>query len=538
MRAFEFFTKITESTKETPKADAMAAALDSAVTKAEQIVAKLEKKVKSEKQPQIKQNPINNNKKIPLPSEKSNVESLDEAAKDTKQLIFDLEGRIKSLNEKASKMPVEFRQIILSDVKPMSESLQSLRKTYAEELAAERVAGGEDERAANEEFINNLNSDTLPKLAEKIYNELEKISEHSAGASTASGGLPSKIEKQISAKREGDLKVIQGKIVSGLQGVFSKIKDSAILEGPKSRAAVTELLNDFIAGVVDFGKVLQLKSGNIDKMMRDQMKARKKTPEYAQAFEDVRDSLYNQVIEIGQGTNMGPGELGLALILQPASKAGKGDLGYGDQVIELKGSKKAKSGARLGLEMGKTAKLIPEYQRVLDKHFGKGKVLYSQKIEGKKNPVQLNLTIQGIGYLNNFIKNTPGFNTKEFLVDAILTTLQNAEQYRKIVEGHDGLDKAINADGTIDYNNWVKELTLLQYELYGGKEAGKSQFKTIMVFSPTSSNFRVVKNAKEFAAAIDDGQSGKERGIILSGGLSFNLDKFQKTAQVGIESIY
>jgi hypothetical protein len=59
-----------------------------------------------------------------------------------------------------------------------------------------------------------------------------------------------------------------------------------------------------------------------------------------------------------------------------------------------------------------------------------------------------------------------------------------------------------------------------------------------MVFSPTSSNFRVVKNAKEFAKAIDDGQSGKERGIVLSGGLSFNLDKFQKTAQVGIESIY
>lgn len=539
MRAFEFFTKITESKKETPKADAMAAALDSAVTQAlakakELKQSQAEKPSGKQTKPQIKPG----FKPLPLPSQKP-VESLDEAAKDTAQLIKDIRAKVKELVDTSNTLPAgEAKTKLLETAKPMEEMLVVLEKTYKEELAAERTAGGEDERAANEEFINNLNSDTLPRLAQKIYNELEKISEHSAGASTASGGLPSKIEKQISAKREGDLKVIEGKIVGGLQGVISKIKDEAILKGPKSRAAVTELLNDFIAGVVDFGKVLQLKSGNIDKMMRDQIKAQKKTPEYSKAFDDVRDSLYNTVIEIGQGTNMGPGELGLALILKPASKAGKGDLGYGDQVIELKGSKKAKSGARLGLEMGKTAKLIPEYQRVLDKHFGKGKVAYSQKIEGKKNPVQLNLTTQGIAYLNNFIKDTPGFNTKEFLVDAILTTLQNAEQYRKIVEGHDGLEKAINSDGTIDYNNWVKELTLLQYELYGGKEAGKSQFKTIMVFSPTSSNFRVVKNAKEFAAAIDDGQSGKERGIILSGGLSFNLDKFQKTAQVGIESIY
>ena len=378
----------------------------------------------------------------------------------------------------------------------------------------------------------------MPKLAEKIYNELEKISTVTAfdPPSADGSGLPTKLAKQITAKQEKNLGAIQGKIVSGLSGVFSKIKDSAILEGPASREAVTQLLNDFINGVVDFGEVLRLKSGNIDKMMRDQIKEQQKSPEYSKAFEEVRDSLYNTVIDIGQGTNMGPGELGLALILKPASKAGKGDLGYGDQTIELKGSRDPKSGARLGLEMGKTARLDSDYQRLLDEYFD-GKVPYAYPTKtktGKESKTSLNLTTKGIDVLNQLIAKRPGFDTKSFLVDCILLTLEDSEKYRKIVEGHKGLDKAINADGTIDFNNWIKELTLVQYELYGGKEAGKEQFKTIMVFSPTSSNFRVVKNAKEFGAAIDDGQSGKANGIILSGGLSFNLDKFQKTPQVGI----
>lgn len=453
------------------------------------------------------------------------VESLDEAT-NTGQAE-------KEALELSSKMDTILKS---SNVSP--ETKKELLALIAEVKDNAFIEGGEGERTANKEFIDNITTKILPRLAEKIYKELEKISTVTAfdPPSADGSGLPTKLAKQITAKQEKNLGAIQGKIVSGLSGVFSKIKDSAILEGPASREAVTQLLNDFIDGVVDFGEVLKLKSGNIDKMLRDQIKEQKKSPEYSKAFEEVRDALYNTVIDIGQGTNMGPGELGLALILKPASKAGKGDLGYGDQTIELKGSRDPKSGARLGLEMGKTARLDSDYQRLLDEYFD-GKVPYAYPTKtktGKQSKTSLNLTTKGIDVLNQLIAKRPGFDTKAFLVDCILLTLEDSEKYRKIVEGHKGLDKAINADGTIDFNNWIKELTLVQYELYGGKEAGKEQFKTIMVFSPTSSNFRVVKNAKEFGAAIDDGQSGKDNGIVLSGGLSFNLDKFQKTPQVGI----
>lgn len=458
----------------------------------------------------------------PVPTANAPIESLDEAVVNS----------IKQAEKEALELQSKIDNALLAMGKISPKNKQMLLNLLSEVHADAMAKGEEKERTGNVEFIDGLQKTILPKLAQKIAGELEKLAQVQPYSD-----VPTKLSQKVQK-----LKNVQTNIIRGLSGVFANEKDEAVKGGPEYRKAVTDLLNDFIIGVVDFGEVLKQGSGNITDMVNASIKSSRKSKMYQQVFDRLKEALYTSVIDIGKGTNMGPGELGLALILKPASKAGKGDLGYGDEVIELKGSRDPKSGARLGLEMGNKSKQVNDFQeKVLDKHFGKGKVSYNQKVKTKKGTegvVNLNLTTNGINKLNEIIPNFPKFNTYEFLLDSIMLSLDGStkekEKWRSSIEKSGLLKSAINSDGTINYNNWVKALTLIQYDLYGGSESGQSQFKTIMVFSPNSSNYRVVKNSKEFAKAIDDGQAGNPNGIILSGGLAFNLDKFAKTPQVGI----
>jgi len=401
---------------------------------------------------------------------------------------------------------------------------------------------------AGQEFVNKQNEyskifkATIEKLAAKIDGELEKIA-GMAPFNAEQPGIPLKDTKgKITAKHQKNLETVKGKITTGLNGVFSEINVMGFTSGDEVKSAINEFLNDMIVGVVDFGEVLRQKKGNIEAMFNTVSAEQGKSAEYLQVFEKVKDAMWNTVIDIGKGTNMGPGELGLALILQPANKSTKGDLGYGDQTIELKGSRDPKSGARLGLEMGNKSRQDTSYQsEILNKYFPITKPQYIQTVPtstGGTKKVSLNLTSTGIDVLNMLIKKENNFNTGQFLLDSILLTLDGNSNdkagWKKNIEKSGLIPTCINSDKTIDYNKWVKALTLIQYELYGG-EGGRSEFKTIMVFSPTSTNFRVINNTKEFGKAIDDGQTGRPNGIVASGGLSFNLDKFAKTPQVGIK---
>lgn len=462
------------------------------------------------------------------------AESLGEAKKSTvelaKQEALEFSSKADNLMLALGKVSPENRKLILA---AFAEVKNDSYETANKEFVGKQV-----------EFTKAFKG-TLEKLAAKIDTELEKIATvtpfNENDPAAEKPGLPTKLVGKLSAKSEKNLNTVKGKIVTGLNGVFSEIKDMGFTSGDEVKAAINEFLNDMIVGVVDFGDILKKKQGNIELLFNQVSAKQGKSNEYLEVFNMVKDAMWNTVIDIGKGTNMGPGELGLALILQPASKAEKGDLGYQGRAIELKGSRDAASGARLGLEMGNKSLQQTSYQsEILNKYFLKTKPKYSQQVKtlkGTTKTVQLNLNTTGIELLNSLIKQESNFDTTAFLLDSILLTLDgnsnDKANWKKSIEQSGFLNTAVNPDRTIDYKKWVKALTLIQYELYGGS-GGRSEFKTIMVFSPISTNFRVINNSKEFSKAIDDGQTGKPNGIILSGGISFNQDKFAKTPKVGI----
>src|SRR6056300_1200739 len=116
MRAFEFFTKVTESKKETPKADAMAAALGPAIkdvlAKAKE--AKQDALKTAKPKSQVQKTPI------PLPSEKP-VESLDEAAQDTASAIKVMEAELETLKKEIPTLPAEMQNKFAGTAKIMQD---------------------------------------------------------------------------------------------------------------------------------------------------------------------------------------------------------------------------------------------------------------------------------------------------------------------------------------------------------------------------------------------------------------------------------
>lgn len=476
----------------------------------------------------------------PAPQPSSAIPSLAPTAATTESLDEAKQSKVNTVIQQAQELNSKIDAILLA-----TSDIVKQRKLIAKlinDTANSAVEKANKESVDQQDKFNKVFTTTIEELATKIDGELAKI----AGITPFNAeqpGIPLKDTKgKITAKNQKNLETVKGKIITGLNGVFSEINVMGFTSGDEVKDAIKEFLKDMVEGVVDFGEVLNLKTGNIEAMFNKASSKQGKSTEYLKVFNKVKGAMWNTVIDIGKGTNMGPGELGLALILKPANKSTKGDLGYGDQTIELKGSRDPKNGARLGLEMGNKSNQASSYQStILNKYFPITKPKYIStvpNVKGGTKEIRLNLTSVGIEALNMLIKKEKNFNTGEFLLDSILLTLDGNDSdkagWRKNIENSGLIQTSINADNTIDYNKWVKALTLIQYELYGG-EGGKSQFKTIMIFSPISTNFRVINNKEEFGAAIDDGQMGRPNGVIAAGGLSFNLDKFAKTPQVGIK---
>ncbi|OUW04058.1 MAG: hypothetical protein CBD16_02765, partial [Betaproteobacteria bacterium TMED156] len=164
---------------------------------------------------------------------------------------------------------------------------------------------------------------TLKELATKVATELKKLK--STSPFTNKRDVES--QEKLKAKDITSLKNIESKIVTGLSGVFSDLKDVGLIDGTKQQA-VLEFLQDLIQGVVSFEEVLSSGAGDINAMYMNAVTTQEKSPNYIEAYNSVKEKMWRTVIDIGKGTNMGPGELGLSLILQPASKGGKGDLAF------------------------------------------------------------------------------------------------------------------------------------------------------------------------------------------------------------------
>jgi hypothetical protein len=246
-----------------------------------------------------------------------------------------------------------------------------------------------------------------------------------------------------------------------------------------------------VRGIIDFAKLVKSKAGNIDNLV---------PPQYKDVYDQIKNSL--MTANPGQtGANWGPGELGLAILGQPVSKAGKGDLKIGDEIIELKASSNPTKGGRFGstaLRNGGTQskifeKALNDLNQTMKKKFnltpGTEDYVYGPNVKFSWKQFSRNF----IFGLNRFIKinKTQQKDVIEFLQTVAMSCLDENQINFKL--NFTGINNSLNPDNTIDPVKFQIAYSKMLYEIYKTVD----QKEKILIINPVSGNYKVIDDAED-----------------------------------------
>jgi len=360
--------------------------------------------------------------------------------------------------------------------------------------------------------------------------------------------LATKLDKSLEQIGKSQKRTIQqGNVKTNLTTTINKaladMHQDALLNTPESKQQVLNFLEKLADGFIPIDDVVgdgkQYKSGNILELATQYLKGSN-----LKIWKEVGIKLLGAVPQMIKGTSWGKGELGLALILKPASKGIKGDLQTTKgNSVEIKASDDPAQGGRFDVEGAIVSNQTPAYEKLLKDTFGKDmpphvidtvdpitkknskKYKYNLSAGSTKTTKTRIGTSTGIDNINSLIQSTNKSpdKVKNFLKKAIMLTIatDNQESF-KINPKH--IDDMLT-DRLIDKKKFLINLSKIFYDSYSTKK----EYKVILVLNPKSGQYHTIHNSDQLGDAIEKGD------IIASGGIMFNLTQTKKTPQLGTE---
>ena len=312
------------------------------------------------------------------------------------------------------------------------------------------------------------------------------------------------------------------------QALFGKILD--MQEGSD---VTQDEIKDFLKACAD-GKVINMLGvigtdrGNI----KDHV-----NPEYQKVFDIfVEENIFSYSPGTTSGA-IGPGEMALSMMGNPAEKGKKGDLKIGDKEVEIKAS--AKTGGRLnsksitkatsGWQVWKQRindilKDAPK-DRTIGVTNKKGQVeqLPINKFDGNqynviKDKVKLgskyNFNVKGINALNAEVLQPYSNFEKTFTLfhDTFKSLVLN---FDKIKMADKLIANAIEQDGTVDFQKIGRAYTKIAYESYHMADG----ITTIMFLRTDSLDYTIAEDGDDLVKKMQDGT------IIMGAGFNWNDDQ-------------
>lgn len=297
------------------------------------------------------------------------------------------------------------------------------------------------------------------------------------------------------------------------QALFGKIIDIQ-----EEVDVTTDEIKSFLAAcvegdVIDMMSVIQTDRGNIKQHVN---------PKYQKLFDIfVEQNIFSYSPGKTSGA-IGPGEMALSMMGNPAEKAKKGDLKVGDVEVEIKAS--ASSGGRLnsksiakattGWEVWK--RKIQEIVQDVDKD----QTIFVTNKKGEKikvplsnfNGDQYKITKNGAKLGSKYNWNQTGFlelnkeilephsdfnKTFSLFHDTIVALVQNI---KKIPNADKLLASAINQDGTVDFLKMNKAYTKIAYESYNLADG----VTTIMFLRTDTLDYTIIKDGNDLMNKLGD----------------------------------
>lgn len=302
-------------------------------------------------------------------------------------------------------------------------------------------------------------------------------------------------------------------------------------------------------GIIAFEDLLDTGEGNVGTLIQD--------ADLAYIYNKIFDKLL--ALDAGQGGGAwGPGELGLAILCKPVSKSkGKGDLTsvyQGKEVgVEVKASRNADSGGRLGgsgvlsglsgkggfLEALKKlcriadvnpADIGKNYSEVVKYKTTKGVRTKVGTGEQKESKSVAATNMSSPNWFTSFnrqvpaaLKNKRGVNPQGAVADFLISAIDSVvSEVGKPFFNEDLIASIPEEDGSINYDNFKKILTIQWYEIYSKTD----DVKLILVINPTNGNYTVVSSSEMLTSGASS--------VVISGGIDFNDKQGKAGPQIGI----
>jgi len=385
-------------------------------------------------------------------------------------------------------------------ITPLRQSLEQLTNEIEELKSAKNIAVEKQKEAEN--FIKEV-SGYLITLGNKVQGFEEPAEEDIAGM------LSGEKKKIVSAKA----------FTSTLrQALFGKIVD--IQEG----GITPDEIKQFLAACVD-GKVINMRTviaqprGNIsDHVEKD--------------HKDMFNIFVNQdIFSYSPGTTsgaIGPGEMALSMMGNPAEKAKVGDLLVDGKEIEVKAGKKGGSGGRLNSKaiakattgwltwrknIGEILSVAPDDAKLeVTTKAGKITLTVDQLNKwngdvvggsGKKGS-RYNWTLSGLKALNNEVL-APYSNpekTYKLFQESIKSLVLNYDKVNDAGGADKLINRAINGDGTVDIAKMFNSYARIAYESYHLSDG----ITTILLLRTDTLDYVIIDDGKDLVKKIVDGE--------------------------------
>lgn len=424
-------------------------------------------------------------------------------------------------------------------------------------------------------------------VASQVYDEVEN---YQAQYDTEISNLAVKLNARLSflAKQVGRTmsttdEQIKNALETAIRPIFRDVKQSTIRDA-NAQKELLGLIQMLQVGVID-SSAFDKDKGNIKDLVPDTNitytdRESGETKTLSKSVQQMLDqgNMFEKMMKAIPGAtagNWGPGEIGLVLLFNPATKGTKGDIqfatndapteegGKGDvtDALEIKASSDPKAGGRLSPKGGDKESIVKAFvEKVWKNYFpNENYVKYESKIrktaKGKSIAgYNANFTQTGFlhynelfyeygispdqakdilrrGFLLSFNESTRAdIEKRKDLLEPMLNAVMVAtEDSPDLVNHQPGKDAVYLHKGQtyVDSKKWVAGYMRALYTLY--KESSKSgEYSKILVINPGTGNFAIFKDAETLEKYINDGT------VMATGGLEFNLTQTSKSAQLGI----
>lgn len=397
---------------------------------------------------------------------------------------------------------------------PFRQNLDELTRQVAELKTVKDAAVRSQKEATN--FIREV-SKSLVALGNKVqgYKE-EDIESLSPKEKTAAK------KKKVTAQEF--TKVLK-------QALFGKIVDIQE-QSDVSPEEIRVFLEACVEGdVINMLSLIQTSRGNV----KDHV-----NPKYQKLFDVfVEQNIFSYNPGRTSG-NIGPGEMALSMMGNPAEKGKKGDLKVGDQEVEIKAS--SGTGGRLNSKkMAKATSGWPVWRKHISNILNSAPAnatifITNKKGERIKVPLskfdgdQYNVKGKSIKFGNKYNWNNKGFTalneevlepysdfnkTFDMFHETIKTLIQN---FDNIPNADKLIASAINQDGTVDFTKMTKAYSKIAYESYHQADG----ITTIMFLRTDTLDYTIIQDGDDLISKLGD-------TITIGVGFNWNDDQQNPT---------